>query len=87
MKKTAILMLLTFGLVVVNTAFAGGPKATHPCYDVADCKSQTTKKDFSKCIKEHKEEAGKNAACAAFRSDKGAYLKEAGMSSTDELFN
>ncbi len=87
MKKIVIMLSLAFSLGVVNIAFAGAPKSSHPCYDVADCKSQTSKKDFSQCIKAHKEEADKNTACAAFRSDKQAYMKKMGMSGPDELFN
>jgi hypothetical protein len=86
MKKTVYMMLLAFTLGTASTAFAGGPKSSHPCYDVADCKSQGSKEEFSACIKENKAEADDSAACAAFRGDKEGYMKLMGMSNLDELF-
>lgn len=86
MTKTAMTMLLAFTLGAANVAFAGGPKSSHPCYDVADCKSQGSKEDFSACIKEHEDDASANPVCSSFRNDKETYLKLMGMESADELF-
>lgn len=72
--------------VAVTAVQAGGPKPEHPCYGVADCRSQTSQEAFSACIKANKEEAGANEACAAFRKDKDAWLKEQGFSKVDDLF-
>jgi|GEM_PF-4945446 hypothetical protein len=86
MTKTAMTTLLAFTLGATNIAFAGGPKSSHPCYDVADCKTQTSREDFSACIKEHDEDASANPVCSSFRNDKETYLKLMGMESVDELF-
>ncbi|MEA3274515.1 MAG: hypothetical protein U9Q81_04315 [Pseudomonadota bacterium] len=74
----------------LGTAFAvqaGAPKPDHPCYEVADCKTQDSRKAFSACIKAHKEEAAQNEKCAGFRKDKEGWMKENGMSNLDELFD
>ncbi|RUM92570.1 MAG: hypothetical protein DSZ28_09530 [Thiothrix sp.] len=86
MTKTATTLLLAFTLGAASATFAGGPKSSHPCYNVADCKSQTSKKDFSACIKEHEEDASANPVCSSFRNDEETYLKLMGMESVDELF-
>lgn len=87
MKKVTIVFMLTFGLTLVNSVYAGGPKETHPCYGVADCKTKTSREEFSACIKANKEEAQANAECAKFRKDKPAYMKKNGTSGLEELFN
>jgi hypothetical protein len=87
MQKLAIIMMLAFGLTLVNPAFAGGPKATHPCYNVADCKAKTSREEFSACIKANEKEAAANAECAEFRKDKPAYMKQNGISGIEALFN
>lgn len=84
--KTLTIGLALAAMVSVTAAQAGAPKPDHPCYDVADCKSQDSRKTFSACIKENKAEADANEACAAFRKDKDAWLKEHGMDSVDSLF-
>ncbi len=87
MQKLAIIMTLAFGLTTVNPVFAGGPKETHPCYNVADCKTKTSRKEFSACIKANKKEAAANAECAEFRKDKPAYMKKKEISGIEQLFN
>lgn len=87
MKKLTVVALLLFVPAISGTAFAGGPKEIHPCYDVADCKTQASKKEFSKCIKTHPEEANANAGCQTFRQDKKAYLEKAGLPDIKALFN
>jgi hypothetical protein len=86
-KSVAILCLTACGLMLLQPAFAGGPKETHPCYGVADCKTKGSKQEFSACIKAHKAEADANAACAEFRKDKQAYLQSKGIADLKELFN
>ncbi|MEA3411797.1 MAG: hypothetical protein U9R74_09680 [Pseudomonadota bacterium] len=71
----------------VGLAHAGGPKDTHPCYGVADCKSQTSKETFSKCVKANVDQANQIPQCADFRNDKKAYMKEHGIDGVDSLFN
>jgi hypothetical protein len=74
-------------LFAASAAFAtGAPKPEHPCYDVADCKTQGSREDFSACIKANVEEANANAACAEFRKDKPAYIEKHGIESVDALF-
>jgi hypothetical protein len=87
MQRLAIIMMLAFGLTLVNPVFAGGPKETHPCYEVADCKTKASREEFSACIKANKEEAAANAECAEFRKDKPAYMKKNGISGLEALFN
>ncbi len=87
MQRVAIVFITVCGLTLINPAFAGGPKASHPCYDVADCKTQTSQKEFSACIKAHKAEADANAACAEFRKDKKAYMESKGIADLKDLFN
>ncbi len=81
--RFAVAALAVFG---TTNVLAGGPLPDHPCYNVADCKAQTSREAFSKCIKAHAEEANADAACAAFRADKSAYLKAHGLDSVDALF-
>lgn len=64
----------------------GGPKPEHPCYGVADCKNQRSQEAFSACIKANKAEADASPACAAFRKDKEAWLKEHGFPDLGALF-
>jgi hypothetical protein len=74
-------------LLAASGAFAtGAPKPEHPCYDVADCKTQGSREDFSACIKANVEEANANTACAEFRKDKPAYIEKHGIESVDSLF-
>ena len=84
--KTFQLGIALVALVAVTAVQAGGPKPEHPCYGVADCKSQTTQEAFSACIKTNSKEADANEACAAFRRDKDAWLKEHGFSKLGDLF-
>lgn len=87
MKSVAVVFIIAFGLTLVAPVFAGGPKQSHPCYNVADCKTQTSQKEFSACIKANKAEADANAACAEFRKDKKAYMESQGIADLKELFN
>ena len=87
MKTVAIICLTACGLLFLYDALAGGPKEIHPCYAVADCKTQDSKEAFSACIKEHKAEADANLACTEFRKDKQAYLKSQGIADLKDLFN
>ena len=87
MKKLLLVCIVAIGSSLINPLFAGGPKDTHPCYDVADCKSKSSKEEFSACIKANKAEADANAACAEFRKDKQAYLKSKGIPDLKALFN
>lgn len=73
-------------LTVAGAALAGPPKPDHPCYGVADCKTQGSQADFSACIKANKDLADSDAACASFRKDKDAWLKEHGFASVTDLF-
>lgn len=84
-RSILVTLLLTLG--VISSAYTGEPKEIHPCYDVADCKVETSKKAFSACIKKNAEAANHIAECTEFRQDKSAYLKKVGLSSVDELFN
>ncbi len=87
MKKLALFTLVAIAGSLATPVNAGSPKETHPCYGVADCKTQTSRKEFSKCVKANKEEADSNAECAKFRSDKKAYMKEHGITGLEALFN
>ena len=87
MKKLVFFIVVAVATSLATPVNAGGPKETHPCYSVADCKTQTSRKDFSKCIKAHKEEANTNAECAEFRKDKQAYMKKHGITGLEALFN
>ncbi len=77
---------LALCLPFATPALAGPPKATHPCYAVADCKTKTTQPEFSACIKAHQAEADALPGCAAFRKDKDAYMKQHGVPNLDALF-
>lgn len=87
MQRITLYFILAFGLALVNPAYAGGPKETHPCYNVADCKIKTSKEEFSACVKANNEEAEANTECAEFRKDKPAYMKKKGISDLKDLFN
>ena len=87
MKSVAIVSIAVCGLMLLQPTFAGGPKESHPCYGVADCKTQNSKQEFSACIKAHKAEADANAACAEFRKDKQAYLQSHDIADLNDLFN
>jgi hypothetical protein len=86
MIKTALTILLAFTLGAVNVAFAGGPKSSHPCYDVADCKTAASQEDFSACLETNKEEVAGSPVCTTFLNDKETYFKLMGMTSDAELF-
>ncbi|MGB5735528.1 MAG: hypothetical protein WBM40_13915 [Thiohalocapsa sp.] len=87
MKKLLIYITATLSVCAASGAFAtGAPKPEHPCYEVADCKTQGSRKEFSACVKAHPEEANANAACAAFRKDKPAYMEQHGIDGVDSLF-
>jgi hypothetical protein len=64
----------------------GAPKPEHPCYAVADCKTQGSRETFSKCVKANLEEASAIEACAEFRKDKPAYMQKHGIDRVDSLF-
>ena len=85
MKKLLTVFAASALLTAVSVQ-AGGPKPEHPCYDVADCKTQTSRQTFSACVKANKEEASNNEKCATFRKDKDAWLKEHGVPNLDALF-
>jgi hypothetical protein len=85
MNRLMLLCALA-SLLAVSTAQAGGPKPEHPCYAVADCKTKTSQKEFSACIKANKEEAKANETCASFRKDKDAWLKSNGVPNVKALF-
>jgi hypothetical protein len=87
MKSVAIMGIAACGLMLLQPAFAGGPKEIHPCYAVADCNTRNSKQEFSACIKAHKAEADANASCAEFRKDKQAYLDSHGLADLKDLFN
>lgn len=87
MKKLALFTLVAVTASLATPVNAGGAKETHPCYGVADCKTQPSQKEFSKCIKANKEEADSNAACAEFRKDKKAYMEKHGITGLEGLFN
>ncbi len=87
MKKLALFALVAISASLATPVNAGGPTETHPCYEVADCKTQSSRKEFSKCIKENKEEADSNAECAEFRKDKEAYMEQKGIPGLEALFN
>lgn len=87
MKRIMSFTLLFAIAGTMSAVNAGTPKETHPCYGVADCKTQTDRKDFSNCIKAHKEEANTIAACAEFRNDKKAYMEKHGIETLESLFN
>lgn len=84
--KTFTPAIALAALVAVTAVHAGAPKPEHPCYGVADCKTQSSQEAFSACIKDNKEEADANEVCAAFRKDKDAWLKGHGFSKLDDLF-
>jgi hypothetical protein len=85
MTKRAILIGCALALIAAG-AQAGGPKPEHPCYDVADCKKEGSRPDFSKCVKSNLDEANANAACAEFRKDKPAYMEKHGIDGLESLF-
>jgi hypothetical protein len=87
MKKLTASATLLVVTIISSNVFAGGVKEAHPCYDVADCKSQTSQKEFSACIKANLEEANANESCKAFREDKPAFLEKSGLSDLKDLFN
>jgi hypothetical protein len=84
--KGLVTIFAAAALISTMAAHAGPPKPEHPCYDVADCKTQTSRQTFSACIKANKDEASSNETCATFRKDKDAWLKEHGVSTVDALF-
>ena len=87
MRKIIIALSAALSLCTASAAFAtGAVKPEHPCYDVADCKSKASRKEFSACIKENSDEAKANTGCADFRKDKPAYLQEHGLDDVDALF-
>lgn len=87
MKLTRPLILSVALCTGAAPALAGGPKDTHPCYDVADCKTQTSRETFSKCVKANVDQANQIAQCAEFRKDKKAYMQKHGIDGVDSLFN
>jgi hypothetical protein len=87
MKKLALVFVVAFSLGLASPLFAGGPKESHPCYEVADCKTMNSRKEFSNCVKANKAEADANAACAEFRKDKPAYMNKHGIANLEDLFN
>jgi hypothetical protein len=87
MKKLTVSATLLIVTAISSNVFAGGVKEAHPCYDVADCKSEASQKEFSACIKANLEEANANEQCKAFRDDKPAYLEKSGLSDLKGLFN
>lgn len=87
MKTLLISTTAALALCTASAAFAtGAPKPEHPCYEVADCKTQGSREDFSACIKANVDEANANAACAEFRKDKDAYMQKHGIDGVDSLF-
>jgi hypothetical protein len=84
--KTLTIIFAAAALVTTTMVQAGPPKPEHPCYEVADCKTQGSRKAFSDCIKAHKEEAAENMKCSDFRKDKESWMKGNGVSNLDELF-
>jgi hypothetical protein len=84
MKTRTIIFALAALFAVA--AQAGAPKAEHPCYGVADCATKGSQQEFSACIKANKAEADANEACAAFRKDKDAWMKEHGYPDLGALF-
>ncbi len=85
--KTLAMICAAATLVTAVVAQAGPPKPEHPCYEVADCKTQGSRKEFSACIKAHQEPAAQNKKCADFRKDKDSWMKEMDVSNLDELFD
>ncbi len=85
--KTLAMICAAATFVTAIAVQAGPPKPEHPCYEVADCKTQGSRKAFSACIKAHKEEAAQNKKCADFRKDKEGWMKENGVSNLDALFD
>lgn len=81
-----LMVFASAALFATVTAQAGPPKPEHPCYAVADCKTQPSRQAFSACIKANKEEASQNETCATFRKDKEAWLKQQGIAAVDDLF-
>jgi hypothetical protein len=87
MRKLLIGITATLSLFAASAAFAtGAPKPEHPCYAVADCKTQASREAFSACVKANADEANANQACAEFRKDKPAYMKKHGIDGVDSLF-
>jgi hypothetical protein len=84
--KRVMTILASATLLSATAVQAGPPKPEHPCYEVADCKTETSRKDFSACVKANKEEANQNETCANFRKDKDTWLKEKGVANLDALF-
>jgi hypothetical protein len=84
--KTLTLGCALAAFLAATAVQAGGPTPDHPCYDVADCKTQTSQEAFSACIKANKAEADANEDCATFRKDKDAWLEEHGFSELADLF-
>lgn len=79
----AIGAVLAFGAAGAQTT--GAPKPEHPCYAVADCKTQGSRETFSNCVKANLEEANAIEACAEFRMDKPAYMQKHGIDGVDSL--
>jgi hypothetical protein len=83
-------LILTAGAVLALGAAAalatGAPKPEHPCYEVADCKTQGSRQAFSKCVKANVDQANAIPACAEFRKDKPAYMDKHGIDGVDALF-
>jgi hypothetical protein len=86
MRMMGTWLVAAFLTVAGGAVYAGGPTEAHPCYGVADCKTRTSRQEFSKCIKANADEASQNTECAAFRKDKNAYMSKHGISGLDELF-
>lgn len=84
--KTLTLGIAVAATFAVTSVQAGGPKPEHPCYGIADCKTQQSQEAFSACIKANKSEADANEGCASFRKDKDAWLKAHGLSDLSDLF-
>jgi hypothetical protein len=87
MKNALITVTAVLTVCVATTALAtGAPKPEHPCYEVADCKTQGSRETFSACIKANLDEANANHACAEFRKDKPAYMEKHGIDGLESLF-
>ena len=84
--KPSALLICTLTLGLVAPVLAGGPTEAHPCYAVADCKTQASQQEFSACVKAHQAEADALPACAEYRKDKDAYMKAHGIPNLDALF-
>lgn len=86
MKMILTVCVALFSLAMLSAVYAGGPKESHPCYEVADCRTQTSRKAFSNCIKKNVKAANQIKECADFREDKKAYIEKYGIGGLEALF-